>query len=189
MCCVSSLVCLFLRQIILSFQHVSKSRQIGLFISSALHLLKPHICTTAWIRSQFFSDGAKQHLFLIEKKPSPRGLTGCSLTFHNKFSSSSFLAAASMQDKTCPKKAETEFFKASCDTDGDFEAIQCMKGPETTKMCWCSLPNGQMIPRTVYSPLTGPTPDCASHISKWTFLPMYLERYQFPRDGFDFVTG
>ena len=94
-----------------------------------------------------------------------------------------------MQDKVCPKKVETEFFKASCKQNGDFKAIQCMKGPETTRMCWCSLPNGLIIPKTVYSPLTGPIPDCKRHISKWTFSPMYLERNQFPCDGFEFATG
>jgi len=101
-------------------------------------------------------------------------------------------AAASMQDKVCPKKVETEFFKASCKQNGDFEAIQCMKGPASTRMCWCALPNGLMIPKTVYSPLTGPIPDCKRHINlaydcegrEGTFPhPFDLNRYISCKEG------
>merc|ERR1711955_44783 len=101
-------------------------------------------------------------------------------------------AAASMQDKVCPKKVETEFFKASCKQNGDFEAIQCMKGPASTRMCWCALPKGLMIPKTVYSPLTGPIPDCKRHINlaydcegrEGTFPhPFDLNRYISCKEG------
>ena len=90
----------------------------------------------------------------------------------NDLFQSLLLTAKLVKPTKCQKMAaskDAKKFKPACKPNGDFKAKQCLPaaiaGAAGTH-CWCSMPDGKIIPDTIHSSAKFPKYNCAKHAGK-----------------------